>query len=108
MFYYLFSVITRKIAEKGRFGQKKLLASLLCGRPLVAGGKESVHTVYRQSGGHYAKIGRPKGGFERADFVLCGTKVLGCLVESEGSICLFCPPLPPSFCSFCNDEQVLQ
>ncbi len=83
-----------------------------CSILLVAGGgrKESVHTVYRQSGGHChcAKIGRPKGGFERADFVLCGMEVLGSLVESEGSLCLFCPPLPPSFCSFLNDEQLLQ
>jgi hypothetical protein len=109
MFYYLFSVITRKISKKGRFGQKKtsslppLWSTVGCW-----GGKESVHTVYRQSGGHCAKIGRPKGGFERAYFVLCGMKVLGCLVESEGSICLFCPPLRPFFWSFCNDEQVLQ
>jgi hypothetical protein len=72
------------------------------------GGKESVHTVYRRSGGHCAKIGRPKGGFERADIVLCGMKVLGSLVKIEGSLCLFCPPLPPSFCSFLNDEQLLQ
>ncbi len=88
MFYLLFSVITRKIAKKGRFGQKKnsslppLWLTVGCW-----GGKESVRTVYRQSGGHCAKIGRPKGGFERADFVLCGMKVLGNLVESEGSLC---------------------
>jgi hypothetical protein len=56
----------------------KHLASLLYVRPLVAGGgKESVHSVYRHSGDHSAKIGRPKGGLGRADFVLCGMKVLG-------------------------------
>jgi hypothetical protein len=109
MFYLLFSVITRKIAKKGKFGQKK--TSSLPPFWLTVGcwgGKESVHTVYRQSGGQCSKIGRPKGGFDRAGFVLCGMKDSGSLVESEGSLCLFCPPLSPAFSSCLNDEQLLQ